>query len=99
MNRQDQLIYCQRCDHKKFDSKRGIICGLTNDIATFHITCKDFAGNEKEVLKAIDDEEMRKVQVQQLQAYIEADEERSPIWTILKIILAIIGAIVGFLSL
>ncbi|QHI35927.1 hypothetical protein IMCC3317_12750 [Kordia antarctica] len=98
MDRQDRLIYCQRCDHKKFDSNRGVICGLTNDIAKFNITCKDFAGNEKEVLKAIDDEEMRKVQLEELQAYIEADEKIS-VWSILKIIIAIIGAILGFLSL
>lgn len=98
MDRQDQLIFCQRCDHKKFDSKRGIICELTNDIAKFNITCKDFAGNEKEVFKAIDDEEMRKVQVQQLLAQVEADDKIS-VWSILKIILAIIGTIVGFLSL
>lgn len=98
MDRQYQLIFCQKCNHKKFDPKRGIVCGLTNDIAKFHDTCKDFSGNEKEVLKEIQDEEARKAEIQELLTQVEADENGSQVWTIIKIIIGILVAIAGFLA-
>jgi len=35
MTRDQHLEFCSRCTNRKFDSDKGIICGLTNDIATF----------------------------------------------------------------
>jgi len=42
MNRQHQLVLCKKCEHKFFDNKKGIICSLTNEKATFKGTCPDY---------------------------------------------------------
>lgn len=46
--RENQLHYCQICLNRSFDSKQGIICGITNKKATFQTTCPDFSPDEKE---------------------------------------------------
>jgi hypothetical protein len=40
--RQHQLSYCEICRNKAFSPKKGIICDLTKDIASFDHTCSDF---------------------------------------------------------
>lgn len=57
MNRKEQLLYCKRCTNKKNDFQRGIICGLTNEPATFTDSCESFESengdtgvSEKEIL-------------------------------------------------
>jgi len=35
MNRKNQVKICENCTHCKQDINRGIICGLTNEYATF----------------------------------------------------------------
>jgi uncharacterized RDD family membrane protein YckC len=42
MTRKEQLEFCKICKNKNFDFNRGIICGLTNEIAGFEISCVDF---------------------------------------------------------
>ena len=42
MRRKEQLEFCKVCTNQKFDSHKGIICGLTNDRATFEVSCDDF---------------------------------------------------------
>jgi predicted MFS family arabinose efflux permease len=46
--REIQLQYCQICQNRSFDPKHGIICGLTDEKATFELTCPDFKQDEKE---------------------------------------------------
>uniref|UniRef100_UPI00404A74FC hypothetical protein n=1 Tax=Flavobacterium sp. TaxID=239 RepID=UPI00404A74FC len=79
------------------DLKRGIVCSLTDDFATFNETCNDFAGDDYQVRKLIQskDEEKRL-----------ADElERSGLgskvtaWDIIRIIFVILGAILALVRL
>lgn len=51
MDRKYQLVWCKKCENKSFDIKKGIICGLTNEQATFEGTCPDFKEDAK-LLKA-----------------------------------------------
>lgn len=59
MTREEQLEFCSVCKQRQFDSKKGLICGLTNDVATFQGNCPDYVADEKE----IEIEEKRKVRV------------------------------------
>ena len=45
MNRQQHLGYCKVCNLHKFDSAKGIICGITNEIADFEESCPDYDEN------------------------------------------------------
>ena len=42
MSREQQLQFCKICKNQKFDSTQGIICGLTNQVATFEDQCDTF---------------------------------------------------------
>ncbi|OJJ21989.1 hypothetical protein BKI52_08080 [marine bacterium AO1-C] len=42
LTREQQLEYCKQCTKRKFDMNKGVICGLTNDIATFEESCPDY---------------------------------------------------------
>src|SRR5688500_1248606 len=42
MNRDQHLAFCSRCTNRKFDSDKGIICSLTNDIAAFESSCENY---------------------------------------------------------
>jgi len=35
MTREEHLKFCEICNNQKFDSQKGIICGLRNSIADF----------------------------------------------------------------
>lgn len=43
MTRAEQVALCRQCTNRDFDPAKGIICGLTNDIASFISTCKDYS--------------------------------------------------------
>ena len=43
MTRDQHLEFCGRCTNRKFDADRGIVCGLTNDIAAFESTCDNYS--------------------------------------------------------
>lgn len=56
MNRAEQIKICKECKHKASNLKQGIICGLTNDIQTFELTCDEFEPKDesyKEIASAI----------------------------------------------
>jgi antitoxin component YwqK of YwqJK toxin-antitoxin module len=42
MTRDQHLEFCSRCINRKFDSDKGIICSLTNDIAAFESSCNNY---------------------------------------------------------
>ncbi len=50
MTREEHLSFCRVCESKKFDSTKGIICNLTNDIADFETECEYFKGDKAEVV-------------------------------------------------
>lgn len=45
MTREEHLKFCKKCENKEFDSQKGIICGLTGEIANFEDTCINFKGD------------------------------------------------------
>jgi uncharacterized RDD family membrane protein YckC len=45
MDRDNQLRFCQICKNQKFKYSEGIICGLTNKIADFEMTCDSYVEN------------------------------------------------------
>ncbi|UII23394.1 hypothetical protein [Fulvivirga ligni] len=47
MERSEQLKFCQACLNRQFDINKGVICGLTNDIATFEGHCPSYAEDFK----------------------------------------------------
>ncbi|WP_420574288.1 hypothetical protein [Kordia sp.] len=47
----DQLAFCRVCQNKSFDVKKGTICGLTNELATFQKECDTFSLNDEELEK------------------------------------------------
>lgn len=48
MDRHHQLKYCKKCTHKDVALKKGIICKLTGERATFENTCDDYIISEEE---------------------------------------------------
>lgn len=40
--REHQLSFCEICKNKSFSPSKGIICGITQDLATFDHICSDF---------------------------------------------------------
>ncbi|PHR35107.1 MAG: hypothetical protein COA38_03070 [Fluviicola sp.] len=40
--REHQLSYCEICRNKNFSTKKGIICNLTKELASFDQNCSDF---------------------------------------------------------
>lgn len=46
--RENQLAFCRICTNRKFNSQRGLLCGLTDDYAKFEETCVDFEADEYE---------------------------------------------------
>lgn len=51
MTRNEQLEFCRICKNQKFDSKQGIICGLTGSQAEFEILCDSFIEDSKLKIK------------------------------------------------
>jgi len=49
MTREEQLVFCKRCEHQKIDLKQGIICSITNKLADFEETCPSFVEDEARV--------------------------------------------------
>ncbi|QCW99178.1 RDD family protein [Aggregatimonas sangjinii] len=47
MTRKEQLQSCKICQHQKKDLNRGIICGLTDNLADFEERCETFIENPK----------------------------------------------------
>lgn len=55
MTREEHLEFCRRCLNRKFDLDRGIICGLTGQIANFEKECENF-NVDNSVVITVDDQ-------------------------------------------
>ena len=55
MTRKEQLLFYEKCTHRKMDLNQGILCDLTNEKATFTSTCADY--NEDLSIEAANQEE------------------------------------------
>jgi len=66
-NREHTLSYCTECLNRKFDIKKGIICGLIEDIPTFEKDCQDFKEDQSVIQTKID------IQEREEQAELELD--------------------------
>jgi uncharacterized RDD family membrane protein YckC len=53
MTRTEHLKFCSICVNQKDDMRKGIICGLTNQIADFEETCSSFA-EDSEVIEQLE---------------------------------------------
>ena len=42
----NKIELCKKCKNRKFDFKRGILCGLTDEKPTFEINCPHFEKDE-----------------------------------------------------
>jgi len=49
--RKQRLEKCANCTHPKFDVKRGLVCGLTDDYAAFDGECEKFDASEAYIAK------------------------------------------------
>ena len=52
MTRKEQLEFCKICQKQKFDLKKGIVCSITNEQATFENECPNFELDDK--IKALE---------------------------------------------
>lgn len=42
MTREEYVSYCRQCTQQSFDSKKGLVCGLTSELPNFDTNCSDF---------------------------------------------------------
>lgn len=42
MTRDAQLAFCKKCTHREMNMQQGLLCGITNQKASFNGTCMDF---------------------------------------------------------
>ena len=63
-NRAHTLSFCSQCTNRKFDFKKGIICGLINDIPNFQNTYPSY-NEDQTVLQNKKEIEYKAVQSQQ----------------------------------
>ena len=52
MTRTEQLKFCSICIHQKDEMRKGIICGLTEQVADFEDSCNSFAENPEIIEQA-----------------------------------------------
>ncbi len=45
MTREEHLKFCKTCLNRKTDMHKGLVCGLTNEIADFEGSCQSFNPN------------------------------------------------------
>lgn len=55
MIRDEHLEFCRRCLNRKFNPSKGIVCGLTGEIAAFEKDCENFS-KDHSVVVAVDDQ-------------------------------------------
>ncbi len=60
MKRDEQLVYCRKCIHRKMDFKTGLICSKTGNIAQFENQCNDFILDKNSSNTIIDDSALYK---------------------------------------
>lgn len=47
MDRAYRLSFCQQCTNRSFNAAKGIVCGLTDEQATFEKSCPDYQEDER----------------------------------------------------
>ena len=47
--KEERVKYCMTCTNRKFSHHEGVICGLTNQVATFSEECTDYSPDEKQL--------------------------------------------------
>jgi hypothetical protein len=82
----EQLKYCEICKNRKLDFEKGLLCGLTNEHATFTDTCSSFELDEYQNKKTVE----RKTNY--------SNNQPIPFGTIISIIIAIIAVIRLFVA-
>lgn len=51
MDRAEYLKICKRCSNRKYDLNKGIVCGLTNEIANFDANCSEYKADPEAIKK------------------------------------------------
>jgi len=46
MTREEHLKFCRRCKNRSFNANDGIICGITNRVADFDVSCPNYTLDE-----------------------------------------------------
>lgn len=59
MTREEQVAVCMQCKHRKKDFLKGIICGLTDEKATFQIQCSSFIQDAEKLVNLTVDEKRK----------------------------------------
>jgi hypothetical protein len=47
MTREERLVLCGKCKNRGFHPKQGVVCGLTQEAATFEDECIDYTVDER----------------------------------------------------
>ncbi|WGH74304.1 RDD family protein [Tenacibaculum tangerinum] len=92
MTRQEHLQFCKICNHQKFDNQQGIVCGLTNSIANFEVTCDSFDENH-----TIKEAVLAKKAENELENQLAGQGIRFANYLLDRIFLLIISVITGYL--
>ncbi|MFC0875651.1 hypothetical protein ACE01N_03605 [Saccharicrinis sp. FJH2] len=50
MTRKEHVCFCRVCDNSKFSKEKGLICGLTDDLADFDEDCINFSGDRSKIV-------------------------------------------------
>ncbi|MFB6340169.1 rhomboid family intramembrane serine protease [Saccharicrinis sp. FJH62] len=50
MTRKEHVCFCRVCDNSKFSKEKGLICGLTDDLADFEVDCINFSGDRSKIV-------------------------------------------------
>ena len=91
MNRQEHLEFCRVCNNHKYDSGKGIICQLTNEIADFDPKCDSFEENEQ-----LKEQRIEKKEKNELNNNIASSGKRLANYLLDSVFLLIFNVIFGF---
>ncbi len=91
MTRQEHLKFCKVCTKQKFDAKKGIICGLTSEIANFEGNCENFVKDQELSIK-----EEQKAEESRLKERV-SQGKRFANYLLDTIFALIFGVIMGFI--
>ncbi len=51
MEQIDRVKICKRCSNRKFDMNKGVLCGLTSEVASFNVNCSDYLEDSEAIIK------------------------------------------------
>ncbi|AZJ34066.1 RDD family protein [Tenacibaculum singaporense] len=92
MTREEHLKFCKICNNQKFDSQKGIICGLRNSIADFKDTCESFDENTQ-----LKEKLLAKNSQNELSSQIASQGTRFANYLLDRIFILIISFFLGFI--